>query len=75
MQSQAEECGAEAVMRLNMANMLDRAVASMPIFMIMVAGALTKMGYFSWGLAWIAGLCAPAIIADLLNSRQNHAEI
>jgi ABC-type bacteriocin/lantibiotic exporter with double-glycine peptidase domain len=54
-----------------MANMLDRAVASMPIVMILVACTLTKMGCFSWGLAWIAGLCLPVIMTDLLNSRQN----
>jgi hypothetical protein len=63
-------------MKWNVANMLDRAIASMPIFMILVAGALTKIGHPDWGLAWVAGLCALLIMADLLDSRrQNRAAI
>jgi hypothetical protein len=58
----------ERVMRWNVTNMIERAIASMPI--LMVSGALTKTGYPSWGLAWIAGICALLITADLFNSRR-----
>jgi len=54
--------------------MVDRAIASMPILTILVAGALTKIGYFDWGLAWIAGLCALLIMADLGRPAQPSSE-
>jgi hypothetical protein len=54
-------------MRWNVANMVERAIAAMPILMILVSGALTKTGYPNWGLAWIAGICALLIMADLFN--------
>ncbi len=50
-------------------NLFDRGVASMPVCMILIAGTLTKVGYPEWGLAWIAGLCAPLIFADLSSLR------
>jgi hypothetical protein len=53
----------------NVANMIERAIA-MPILMVPVSGALTKTGYPSWGLAWIAGICALLIVADLFSSRR-----
>jgi hypothetical protein len=63
----------ERVMRWNVAkDMLDRAIAPMSIPMILVSGALTKIGHPDWGLAWAAGLCALPIMAGLLR-RQSHS--
>ena len=56
-------------MRWIVENPIDRIVASMPVCMILIAGTLTKVGYPDWGLVWIAGLCAPLIVADLLKFR------
>jgi len=64
----AAQSGTERVMGWNVAKMVDRAVAPMPILMILIAGALTKAGHPDWGLAWIAGLSAAPIMADLLKS-------
>jgi hypothetical protein len=50
-------------------NLFDRGTASMPVCMILIAGTLTKVGYPAWGLAWIAALCAPLILADLSHFR------
>ena len=52
-------------MRWTVENPIDRITASMPVCMILIAGTLTKVGYPAWGLACIAGLCAPLILADL----------
>jgi hypothetical protein len=70
-------CNAAAMrlMRWNFADMLDRAIAPMPVFMILVAGGLTKIGYFNCGMACTTGLCALLIRADLLTRRRNQAAI
>ena len=56
-------------MRWNVENLIDRATASMPVFMILIAGTLTKVGHPDWGLAWIAGLSALLVVADLSSFR------
>jgi len=61
-------------MRWNVKNLIDSTIASMPIFMILIAGGLTKVGYPNWGLAWIVGLCALLIMADLLSSRRQNQD-
>ena len=59
-------------MKWNIANMIERAIAPMPVLMILIAGALTKTGHPGWGLAWIAGLCALPLVADLVGSRRRN---
>jgi hypothetical protein len=55
-------------MRWNVASVLDRASVPMPIPMILIAGAFTKIGHPDWGLAWAAGFLALLVMADLLRS-------
>jgi hypothetical protein len=59
----------ERLMRRYVVDMLDRVdlVAPTPIFMILIAGALTKTGHAGWGMASIAGLCAASILAEVLD--------
>jgi len=44
----------------------------MPIFMILNAVALTKLGYPDWRVAWIAGLGGLLITADFVNSHRRN---
>jgi hypothetical protein len=60
--------GTERVMGRYVVDMLNRVdlVAPTPIFMILIAGALTKTGHADWGMASIVGLCATSILAEVL---------
>jgi hypothetical protein len=55
-------------MRRYVVDMLNRVdlVALTPIFMILIAGTLTRTGHAGWGMASIAGLCAASILAEVL---------
>ena len=56
--------GKERVMRRYVVDMLDRVdlVALTPIFMILVAGTLTRTGHAGWGMVSIGGLCAAEVL-------------
>jgi hypothetical protein len=41
-------------------------VALTPIFMILIAGTLTRTGHAGWGMASIVGLCAASILTEVL---------
>ena len=57
-------------MNCTLKHLIDRAMVSMPVTMILIAGTLTKTGHPDWGLAWIAGLSALLLAADLFDSHR-----
>jgi hypothetical protein len=60
--------GKERAMRRYVVDMLDRVdlVALTPIFMILIAGTLTRTGHAGWGMVSIGGLCAASILAEVI---------